>query len=77
MDYVWCIAYEHSSSEVNSQLSVQMETYGGSDYPQNHFIFDFQIHYVHFPWEVYIPANALLELILKGVCIPWAHTNWE
>lgn len=44
---------------------------------QNHFIFDFQIQYVHFPWEVYIPANALLELILKGVCIPWAHTNWE
>ena len=37
---------------------------------QNHFIFDFQIHYGNFPWEVYLPANALLELILKDVCIP-------
>ena len=36
----------------------------------NHFLFDFQIHYMHLPWEVYIPANALLELILKYVCIP-------
>lgn len=37
---------------------------------QNHFIFDFQIHYVNFPWEVYLPTKALLELILKYVCIP-------
>lgn len=34
----------------------------------HHFIFDFQIYYVNFPWEVYLPANALLELILKYVC---------
>lgn len=37
---------------------------------QNHFIFDFQIHQVNLPWEVHLPANALLELILKYVCIP-------
>ena len=34
---MWYMVYEHSSI-VNSQLSVQMETYGGADNPESFHI---------------------------------------
>lgn len=61
--YVRFIVYEHSS-RVDSQLSIRMETYGGTDNPESFYIC-LSNTFCEFSLGGYLPANALLELILK------------